>query len=44
MSESISSTKSGGVERDGKLKRKEYDRELARLHAKGEDVANAGPS
>jgi polyphosphate kinase 2 len=32
MSDAISNTKSDGVEPNGKLKRKEYERELARLH------------
>src|SRR6266550_7843121 len=32
MSDAISNTKSDGVEGNGKLKRKEYERELARLH------------
>src|ERR1700736_728702 len=33
MSDSMSDSKSDGVEGNGKLKRKEYERELARLHA-----------
>jgi polyphosphate kinase len=33
MSDPMSSTKSDGAESNGKLKRKEYERELARLHA-----------
>src|ERR1700737_4395745 len=32
MSDSMSDSKSDGVESNGKLKRKEYERELARLH------------
>ena len=32
MSEPMSNTKSDGVESNGKLKRKEYERELVRLH------------
>src|ERR1700738_2589620 len=32
MSEAMSNTKRDGVESSGKLKRKEYERELARLH------------
>lgn len=33
MSDSISSAKNDAPENDGKLKRKDYERELARLHA-----------